>query len=36
MHDIQAAYARMEKSAVKYRLVIDMATLVQAAGLKIR
>ena len=27
MHDIQAAYARMDKSDVKYRFVIDMATL---------
>lgn len=27
MHDIQSAYARMDKSDVKYRFVIDMATL---------
>jgi uncharacterized zinc-type alcohol dehydrogenase-like protein len=27
MQDIEAAYARMLKSDVKYRFVIDMATL---------
>ncbi|MBL8666844.1 MAG: NAD(P)-dependent alcohol dehydrogenase [Rhodospirillales bacterium] len=31
MQDIEAAYARMLKSDVKYRFVIDMATLKQAA-----
>jgi uncharacterized zinc-type alcohol dehydrogenase-like protein len=27
MQDIEKAYARMQKSDVKYRFVIDMATL---------
>jgi uncharacterized zinc-type alcohol dehydrogenase-like protein len=27
MKDIETAYARMERSDVKYRFVIDMATL---------
>ncbi len=31
IHDIEAAYARMLKSDVKYRFVIDMATLKKAA-----
>jgi uncharacterized zinc-type alcohol dehydrogenase-like protein len=32
MHDINTAYARMLKSDVRYRFVIDMATLRSAAG----
>ena len=31
LQDIEAAYERMLKSDVKYRFVIDMATLKQAA-----
>jgi len=31
MQDIQAAYARMDKSDVKYRFVIDMSTLAKDA-----
>ena len=27
MHDIEDAYARMRRSDVKYRFVIDMATI---------